>query len=175
MERKLLWPDLETENGYPDIVLSIGTAFNPRHVKATPESQGARVGMFANLKALYRLAVDHIESSLDGERTWDNYLQMLSVPERHQGRFRRINPRLDYDPPKLDDVGRMKSLQDDVRAQITRDKRPIIDVAQYLVATCFYFEPARPVEALGNGSFSCIGASVSCLSVREAIEPADTI
>ena len=146
------------QNEHPDIILSIGTTF--RHTSPlSPEALASpRTGFFAYGKSLYKIAVDHIQASLDSEKAWETYMSVLQPPREYRSRFVRINPPLDEDPPPLDDVGRMQYIQELVREQIRNDKQ-IQQVALQLVASCFYFERSAAVEALSDKSYQCKGHS----------------
>ena len=152
-ERKLIWPDVQ----YPDIILSLGTGYNPAARKTIIEAQPPRPGMFSHMKNLVRMAIDHIESSLDSEKTWSTFLENHSRMNDHTIRLRRVNPPLDYDPPRLDDVSAMKRLQDTVRKQSTKMSGIIDEVAQQLVASSFYLERISDFEVLPNGFVRCQG------------------
>ena len=155
-ERKLIWPD--TAHLPPDILLSIGsgccqTVSSPSSKR--PSKPSRKHGIKSNLKAFYRIAVDHIESSLDSERIWREYLERLSPSQEQRRRYRRLNVELDEAPPKLDDVDSIDELQDITRRQWSRDPR-ISDVAQDLIASCFYFEKAKVVFE-EDESYTCTG------------------
>ncbi|TKA79397.1 hypothetical protein B0A49_02614 [Cryomyces minteri] len=101
-ERKLLWRGLQDE--YPDMIVSIGTSFNPQSRRVQPEKmQVPRYGVVSHVKSLIKIAQDHIASSLDSEKTWDEYLSTLAPPLTHRQRFIRISPELRKDPPRIDD------------------------------------------------------------------------
>ena len=153
-ERKLLWPMMQNE--HPDMILSIGTTFRPTALLSPEAAASSRTGLFAYGKSLYKIAIDHIQASLDSERAWETYMNVLEPPPEYRNRFVRINPALKEDPPKLDDVGRMRYIQELVREQIRQDSQ-IQQVAVQLVATCFYFERSGAVEALSDGSYQCKG------------------
>ena len=153
-ERKLLWPAMQNE--HPDLILSIGTTF--RNISPTsPEAlTSPRTGFFAYGKSLYKIAVDHIQASLDSEKAWDTYMSVLQPPREYRSRFVRINPPLNEDPPRSDDVGQMQYIQELIREQI-RDNKQIERVALQLVASCFYFERSAAVEELSDKSYQCKG------------------
>lgn len=153
-ERKLIW-DKEV-NEYPDLIVSIGTSFNP-HARRVPvkKSSAARLGVFAHGKILAKIAKDHIAASLDCERTWSEFMSTLPDSARNS-RFVRLNPELQEDPPELDDVSRMKSLQDTVRAQMSENPR-INKLAMQLAMTSFYFETTRPLQEYEKGIFVAQG------------------
>ena len=153
-ERKLIWPD--AAHLPPDILLSIGsgccqTLSSPER----PFKAIRRHGIRSNLKAFYRRAVDSIESSLDSENIWREYLERLSPSQEQRRRYRRLNVRLEEAPPKFDDVDNIDNLQDATRRQWNRDPQ-ISDVAQDLIASSFYFEKAKVVME-EDESFTCTG------------------
>jgi len=155
LERKLLWP---TDGiNIPDFVLSIGTAYNPHSRKKLIEKSSiVNIGIFGHAKTLASIAMDHIRSSLDSEKTWSDYMLQLGLPKEYKTRYQRINPLILEDPPALDDVNRMKGLQSTVRKQMTNDPA-IINAAHRLLATSFYFEKTSPIIALPNGTLLCTG------------------
>ncbi|KAL9047302.1 MAG: hypothetical protein Q9214_000088 [Letrouitia sp. 1 TL-2023] len=150
-ERKLIWPSIR--NDHPDIVLSIGTAYNPstqnfREKESSPRSPLR--GIFSHGKSLYKLAVDHISSTLDSEKTWEDYMRVLQPPSTYRPRFIRLNPKLTEDLPELDDVDRMREIQEVVRDMMGVDSK-IETLAAQLVATTFYFEKSKIIELEPNG------------------------
>lgn len=153
-ERKLIWPNMEDE--YPDIVVSVGTTLrlNSRH-PSQPTSP-PRLGVLSHGKSLYKMAVERIASTLDAERTWDNYISVLQPPPIHRPRYVRLNPQLSEEPPRLDDVHRMIPLRKLVRER-WRDDRKIRQVAVQLVASSFYFEMSAPVESVAGEALRCKG------------------
>lgn len=153
-ERKLIWPEPPgMEDPHPDIILSIGTGYCPtvRRSRATA-AKGVlrRQGAVLNFRELYKVAVDHIESSLDSEKAWIDYMNILMPPESHRHRYRRLNPCLEHDPPALDAVPAMKSFQCDVRELMMNDSQ-IPEVARQLVASSFYYENIGRMKILSNG------------------------
>lgn len=132
-ERKLLWPDVASS--FPDIFLSIGSGHCPHRLflrKTTKDFK--RRGPISNVKALYRIAVDHFESSLDAQAAWQSYIEVLAPPEDDKYRFQRFNVELqDEILPKLDDLGRMDGLLNMTRRQWSHDKR-IERAAHLLIA-----------------------------------------
>ena len=146
---------------YPDLILSIGTTFRPPTSPLTPEAMASpRTGVFAYGKSLYKIAIDHIQASLDSEKAWETYMSVLQPPRHYRRRYVRINPALNENPPSLDDVDRMQYIKELVRGQIMRDDR-IQEVALQLVATCFYFEKYTTVEVLSDNTYQCKGPELS--------------
>ncbi|KAI9859542.1 MAG: hypothetical protein M1830_006293 [Pleopsidium flavum] len=146
--------------GYPDLMISVGSGYCKALKTDRRQPKAIRkLGIPSNLKALYRIAVDHIESSLDSEAAWQSYTEVLAPADDERYRFQRFNVELQGEPPKLDDVDSMDDLEDTARKQWFGKER-IIQVAHHLLATCFFFEKTR-VEPLGDSSFECIG-SIQC-------------
>jgi predicted acylesterase/phospholipase RssA len=155
LERRLLWPS--DGHSVPDFVLSIGTAYNPNSRKKLIEkSSMVNVGIFGHAKSLASIAMDHIRSSLDSEKTYQDFILQIGLPKEYSDRYQRINPLILEDPPALDDVHRMKDLQSTVRKQMTNDTA-IISAAYRLLATSFYFEKISPIIPQANGSLLCTG------------------
>lgn len=154
-ERKLLWPDVA--HLPPDILLSIGSGFcgklkGPRR----PLRTARKTGIGSHVKAFYRIAVDHIESSLDSEKAWKQYLALVSQDEDEHCRYRRLNVELPEAPPKLDEVDSMEDLQLKTSHRGTLDEEKITSIAQQLVASSFFFEKDR-LETLEDDSIACSG------------------
>lgn len=140
---------------YPDIVLSIGTAFGPNPSRAIERKTSLR-GVIAHGKSLYTIAKNHVTSSLDSEMTWKKYMTVLQPPSIHRSRYVRLNPQLTEDPPALDEVSRMKYIQDLTREEFNGDDR-IREVALKLIASSFYFEKSTLAESKEDHAFQCKG------------------
>jgi len=155
LERKLLWP--ADGYNYPDFVLSIGTAYNPASRKKLIEkSSMVNIGLFSHAKGLATIAMDHIKSSLDSEKTWTDYIQQLSLPNMYKDRYQRLNPILVDDPPALDDVNCMNSLRGKTRNYMMGDTGLNL-AAHRLLATSFYFEKIGSIDNLPDGTVQCSG------------------
>lgn len=152
-ERKLIWPNMEDE--HPDIVVSIGTAFGPKSTPAIERTMPLR-GVFSHGKALYKIAKNHVASSLDSEMTWENYMNVLQPLPIYRSRYVRLNPKLSEDPPALDEVSRMKYIRDLTRDKFSDDDR-IREVALRLIASSFYFESSAPAGSKEDHGFQCKG------------------
>ena len=149
-EWKLIWSNELCE--YPDVVLSLGTAFNP-HARRVPvkKSSSVKLGVLSHGMSLMKIAKDHIEDSLDCEKTWCEYVSLLSA-NASSSRFVRYNIALTEDPPTLDDLHSMKRLQDYVRTQLSNDSFRLKKLAMQLMATSFYFETSRIQQFTENGA-----------------------
>jgi len=141
-ERRLIWPDQADRD--PDIVISIGTSFNP-HSRRTEviTASNSRWGIPSHFKQLAKIAIDHVQSTLDSEKTWNDFVQnQVSISKRIRMRYIRLNLSLDKNPPKLDEVNAMDELRDLADAKFNQPayKQRFKSVADQLLATSFYFE-----------------------------------
>ena len=151
-ERKLIWPELE--NNSPDIIVSVGTSYNPTarsSAENTLSPLSPRLGVFSHGKSLMKIAMDHIASGLDSEKTWSSYMNVLHPPSNQRARYVRINPQLKENPPRLDEVERLPYIQDVVR-EISSTDVSIQNVALRLIASSFYFEKHQAVDFASDGS-----------------------
>ncbi len=153
-ERKLIWPELE--DIYPDLIVSAGTTYNSAARLSAEKAASPRLGVFSHGKALYRIAMDHIASALDSEKAWHSYMNVLQPPSNHRAKYIRLNPQLNEDPPRLDEVESMPYIQDVVREMSNSDNR-IQKVALRLIASSFYFEKSQSVEVASNGTVQIKG------------------
>lgn len=131
-ERKLLWPDMESQP--PDIMLSIGSSCTQRskHEKE-PKSTDTRV---------FRIALKRFDKVMDAQNAWDQFEQEVREPHEPQnGRYIRLNPEM-KSKAKLDDVGGMGELQRRIEDCLKTPKwqTQILNVARRLVSSSFFFE-----------------------------------
>lgn len=147
-ERKLIWSN--SADWSPDVVLSIGTgsSLKPRRNNSQSSSALPR-GVITDFKYKMKIAKDHIGSSLDCEQTWGDFIGR--VDKDHCSRFIRINPELDMNVPKLDDVKNLRMLRDTVHMQMSQNDK-IEQMANRLISLCFYFESTGPPSDYSQGS-----------------------
>lgn len=155
-ERKLLWPELE--ESFPDIVLSLGTAYNAQLHRAESEkiTSTSKRGVISHGVVLINLLKNHMATSLECEKIWDSFL--LHLPKAVQlSRFVRINPQLTGEVPEMDDVKELQSLQMKARNFLRHNER-IEKLSWQLLATSFYFQPTlAPEPGEDNENFSVEG------------------
>lgn len=144
------------KNEYPDIVVSIGTTFCPNSRLSSEKASAPRLGVWSHGKSLYKMAIDRIASTLDSEKTWETYMSILQPPLIHRPRYVRLNPKLDEEPPRLDEVHRMENIKGIVRGK-WRDDHEIQKVAHQLIASSFYFEKSTLVESKADQLLHCKG------------------
>jgi predicted acylesterase/phospholipase RssA len=144
-ERQLIWPEVQE----PDVVISIGTGYNPNNrelKKAMPYKPVATKGIISQTVFLANMAKDHIAVSLDSEQTWKDFLaNNKELDER--SRYVRLNTTFLTDPPPLDDLSKLKMLRNMAREQFADNYETSL-LAQKLVASSFYFQPdeAKPLK-----------------------------
>lgn len=148
------------------MLLSIGTAYSPQlHRQESEKGTALRLGVLPHGKSLIRIAKNHIATSLDCERTFNDFL--TDLPDSAQwSRFLRINPELDEGILNLDDVSGMRPLKERVRERLTRNIRmreDIRQVATRLVASCFYLEMKSPFTEDSDGILAANGTYTVCV------------
>lgn len=156
-ERKLIWPELE--NDPPDIIVSVGTSYNPAARSSAEKALSPvshRLGVFSHGKSLMKIAIDHITSALDSEKIWRSYMSVLHPPPNEKVGYIRINPQLKENPPGLDEVESLPYIQGVVR-EISSTDVSIQNVALRLIASSFYFEKSHAVELASDDSVQIKG------------------
>ena len=91
-------------------------------------------------------------------------MNVLQPPSSNKLRYVRLNPQLDEDPPRLDEVDSMQYLQELVRDKISSDDR-VQKIALQLIASSFYFEKSTAIEVGQDGSIRFKGLSRPCRSL----------
>lgn len=151
-ERKMIWP--ESALDHPDIVLSIGSGYNPNKNLNNPVptkfSRPTRFGVISNIKNLKRIAKDHIAISTESQRTWNAWFRIVSRSVDDVNRFYRLNVDCHQDPPTLDDISGMQELRELTHQQYGANQI-IQKIASHLVATSFYVN----VKSFSSGRGKC--------------------
>ena len=171
LERRLIWPD--TENSQPDVLLSIGTSCNNTIFKEAQETlrfqrrghdsgpersiavaQGGSHRLFSRkskgtqTSKMIKIMKNRVENILDTETSWLKFMSDAARGNQEdRARYRRINPDIGVEPPKLDEAKMLPSLQRRMH-QMTKDgayQKQVGEVARQLVASCFYVETSNPL------------------------------
>ena len=79
-------------------------------------------------------------------------MSILQPPLVYRSRYVRLNPKLDEEPPRLDEVHRMEDIKGIVRKKWL-ESQEIRKVAHQLVASSFYFEKHAPMESTADQIF----------------------
>jgi predicted acylesterase/phospholipase RssA len=161
-ERRLIWP--ENSDHQPDIVISIGTSFStkPPSKRATLLITNARWGVISHVKQLAKIAIDHVLSTLDAERTWAKWVEDNAYSPRTQGRYIRLNVPLEHDPPKLDDVDAMPGIKNTASHHCSTKRLEYKAVADRLLATSFYFERSSAPPSRSADEKWTIAGTIIC-------------
>lgn len=158
-ECRLIWP----ENGKkpPDLLLSLGTGLNKdTHLVAT--TRPSRTGVMNRVQHLVKLATDHIQSSLNSEDTWMTYMGDKDSASDLAKHYARLNPELDRDPPKLDELQSLRGLKETTRSYFETKHDKIQQIADQLIASSFHFERTMdPVRQDEDQSLTLTG-SILC-------------
>ncbi|KAK6502557.1 hypothetical protein TWF506_003137 [Arthrobotrys conoides] len=176
-ERKLIWP--EVEQLPPDIVLSLGSGYNPNPAKPQKEkkfrSQSNSTSR-GNESRNWR-ATDPIESSIIAELTWDEWLGYPNYQvnpdarresfSRTGNRYVRWNAKFNRhdDPPQLDDHDALQRIETETYKQVQALDQHIKIIADHLICSTFYFELQQakelPAEDGYNNNIS-VGGHIMC-------------
>ncbi|KAK6496175.1 hypothetical protein TWF481_002199 [Arthrobotrys musiformis] len=178
-ERKLIWP--EVDHLPPDIVLSLGSGFNPNAAtirESRKERKFRTRGAHARtLEKLHWLATDPIESSMGSEETWETWLKYNSLDvgpitgpdstKRAENRYIRWCARFDglNDPPHLDDLDSLQRIESETYKQVQEFDIHIKSIADHLICSTFYFELHETTESRDtNGHVKSIHVkgSINC-------------
>ncbi|KAI9712097.1 MAG: hypothetical protein M1820_001806 [Bogoriella megaspora] len=163
-ERKMIWSNMSEMS--PDIVLSIGTATSPQLRKTAKEKVPVvpPVGVISHGKQLLKIAKDHVASSLNCEKTWDDFLG--HVPKSMDwSRFIRINPELNMNIPALDEVQSLETLRAAVVARMT-EHMDIVKVASKIA--CRLPQESHVVKELGKAIKNRVqGANFPFFTIHE--------
>ncbi|KAF3925706.1 hypothetical protein AA313_de0203694 [Arthrobotrys entomopaga] len=137
-ERKLIWP--EVEHLAPDIVLSIGSGYNP-HPKTRKPKKFRSKGVAQTMERLQWMATNHIESSIVAENIWNNWLAANATNKDDVNRYVRFNVQFSQhdDPPHFDDLASMGKVEFEARKQINSFGQKIKLLADHLICSTFYF------------------------------------
>lgn len=160
-ERKLLWPHLAHK--HPDLLLSIGTGFDPI-LKPDGDREGRRTrakrGALEFAKTVLKIATQQIESSLNCERTWSDFLRSIQMQDEDKAtKYRRLTIEFPNNLPRLDQVDRIEWLGEMTEA-FCSDNILIDEIATKLIASLFYFrlDGASQVAQAGK-KWICEGRS----------------
>lgn len=161
IERRLIWP--ETRDFPPDILLSIGTGCSKK-IREAAKIASTHQELSSNLKDpplvttnsvrhrifkkksshsqtrnYLQLAKDRVESLLDPEIAWLTFASMASRASA-ESRYRRINPDIGFELPRLDEVDIIPYLREKMRQVKKGDgfQMQVRAIARNLVASCFY-------------------------------------
>ena len=158
-ERQIIWPGCA--HLLPDVLLSLGTGVFPEAKDRTGEP-GPRygVGIVDGVKALVQISRDAIESHLDCEKAWDDYVQCtVSENSDKRNRFHRLTlpiygPKIELDAvDKMEELRRLteKYYEMPPHAVAGSPSRQLDDVAAQLIASLFYFDLASKVQLTITG------------------------
>ncbi|TGJ84807.1 hypothetical protein E0Z10_g3967 [Xylaria hypoxylon] len=174
-EAQLIWDDIAIE---PDIFLSIGTGRNvrestsqqdfrpPQRVESIDNPSRTPPMSLLLLPIISKTQPVQLASGKDPERMWDDFIagylahnDRRSTGDTH--RHIRINPKLNMDTPKFDDVNQIERLEREAEEVIYQDFPRIKEITHRLLATSFFFEKnINSVRQVKDG-YTCSG-SICC-------------
>lgn len=153
-ESMLLWP--ETKGNHPDILLSIGTAYNEQHPDEKPKKKKKNYKPYSEPRSWAKLIRRRIKDFLDAEQIWKTFRDDVvgnSSPIVAQ-RFVRVNPKLIIPVPKLDDHEASGLLRNAVGNSLASAEMTMLveKVAHRLIASSFYFDKTSPTKVAGGAT-----------------------
>ncbi|KAK0360036.1 hypothetical protein LTR94_028899, partial [Friedmanniomyces endolithicus] len=92
-------------------------------------------------------------TSLDGELTWRHLLNHLEKDAEH--RYFRLNVQFGDQEPRLDDIGAMEKLSQDVN--LSKNDQQLTEIKLALLASSFFFELKRAPKFDASGFYICQG------------------
>lgn len=100
-----------------------------------------------------------MDNILDAEQAWDKFCSDMAPTRDDALRYVRINPDIERQPPKLDEVKKVGELIRDTRKALktSANRAQIARVTHILVASTFYFELLDSPVSINDGTFSCLG------------------
>ncbi|XTI90368.1 FabD/lysophospholipase-like protein [Cenococcum geophilum] len=147
-EKTLIWghklcthPDLCKHPGHqlrkhPDIVLSIGSGYPPRHGNMTPSSP-VESGVRSFIRTYRAVGDSHVKNILSSDRIWNTWLASREVPSHHSKRYRRLNIKLNPDPAGPDESEMLRRLAE---SSLDQEVGPEVkEIARQLIASSFFF------------------------------------
>ncbi|KAI8631062.1 FabD/lysophospholipase-like protein [Xylariaceae sp. FL1651] len=174
-EAQLLWNELGAR---PDILLSIGTGKNVRDSKRQRDrqlcrlmsnssdcsnTQSVKISTTSLLKPLISKTGPYEDSNaISSEQIWDKFIATNIVPDDHQSindsyRYIRVNPTLNIEIPKYDDVKRLDALDREADEILYQDIARVREAAHRLLASSFFFDKdAMSVRQTSYG-YTCAG------------------
>ena len=89
-------------------------------------------------KALFEASINRIQSPLESEKTWHDFMANNSPPEDIVSRYIRLNLPLDRDLPDLADVSVMDNLKTRTRSYLAKERGLVPAIIHRLIASSFY-------------------------------------
>lgn len=157
-EQKLIWGD--RADTCPDIILSVGIGVNET-LERRPTPKRSRIAIVRSIQNLASMATDHIQSSLNSEQTWRDFMIDNGPLHTLRGRFQRLNLPVDIAPPKMDEVHQLVNLKNMCQSHCRKEALRIKQIADRLIATSFYFALIPEDSATVDGK-TCVYGTIQC-------------
>jgi hypothetical protein len=151
-ERLCIWG--EGPQSLPDVLVSLGTGHFP-DVRRKSGEPGPTTGIgFVNGAMVFaNIAKDAIESELDCEKTWEDFVHHAALEGNERShRFHRLTLAVHGPKIGLDAVDEMQNLQDLTKAHYDKNTHVIDKVAGQLIASLFYFDVVSRVSLTVTGN-----------------------
>jgi hypothetical protein len=148
-ESTLLWPDSPL-----DTIISLGTGYDPEF----KNQDGTKdPGTSIPAAEMFKIVVDHLNLTMDSERTWEKFRQQhLHSPTS----LIRLNTALRAPVPELHEANRIEDLEDEARKSWGLDGtniRKLDEIANQLLARSFFLVLHR--TDIIESKYKCQGTS----------------
>ena len=187
-ERILIWKDVGVQQ--PDIFLSIGTGhhgqpdedtivstsflgFNTTRKEVLPPAPNVPLGNLRTFSTftgqLWNTVSSRFDNILNCTKIWNDFrVDVLGGPyTSDRRRYIRLSPDLGFKIPKLDEVDRLRDIQQAARDQLKSpaSSSRIKEVAHRLIASTFFFEKTEASTKELDGKYECDG--MFCITAFE--------
>ena len=151
-ECRIIKSGFNSASYYPDIIVSIGTGFDPdQHQPVEEISRKHRLGEFVTRKSPGKSAKQRIASAAESQGVWNDYVNRLQPPAPLSS-FIRLNPKLTEGLATPEAYWQMKPLEMKIEEKMG-DDMGIKRLASQLLAALFYFEAQDPIAELADKHF----------------------
>jgi hypothetical protein len=177
----LIWKDVGVQQ--PDIFLSIGTGhhgqpdedtivsssffgkFSAARKEELPPPPNAPLGNLRTFSTftgqLWNTVSSRFDNILNCTKIWNDFrLDVLGGPyASDRRRYIRLNPDLGFKVPKLNEVDRLRDIQQAARDQLKTPAASarVKEVAHRLIASTFFFEKTDASTREQDGKYECDG------------------
>ncbi|OCK84171.1 hypothetical protein K432DRAFT_289452 [Lepidopterella palustris CBS 459.81] len=141
---------------YPDIVVSLGTGYEPpTHQSPVESPHRNRLMDFATRKLQAKGPKQRIPSAAQSQKIWDDYIGHLPATAPFSA-FVRLNPILKEGLATTEAFWQMKPLETKMEERLAEDGQ-IKLLASQLLAALFYFESTDPITEIAADHFVAQG------------------
>ncbi|KAI3328065.1 FabD/lysophospholipase-like protein [Xylariaceae sp. AK1471] len=162
----------------PDILLSIGAGRSVRdstrqqdrllasHTSRSPDTLSTDPPKTLLRSLVTKTGSHKACNDTSTEKLWDNFIKSnVALNDRwsvdDSNRYIRINPTLNLEEPKFDDVRRLAAIEQEAEEVIYQDSHRLKEIAHRLLASSFFFDKDVGSTRLTTDGYVCTG-SICC-------------